>query len=105
MSTQIISLQDFRKNMSTLWKKARTKKIRYLVMSHSQPVFEVKPIFSDEYDTTAGYTIPEYSEKEEREIDKAMMRHSVELAFRESPDEDEFIFDNSIDLSNVDTSR
>lgn len=44
MTTQIIGIKDYRQNITTLWKTALIKNIRYVVMYHSKPVFEVNPV-------------------------------------------------------------
>jgi len=48
MTTQLISLNEYRKNISTLWKKAQKENIKYVVLAHSKPIFEVNPITSNE---------------------------------------------------------
>lgn len=48
MTTELISLNEYRKNISTLWKKAQEKNIKYIILSHSRPIFEVNPINSNE---------------------------------------------------------
>ncbi len=44
MRTEFISLQECRKSMSSLWKKANKENIKYIVMVHSNPVLEITPI-------------------------------------------------------------
>lgn len=44
MITKIIGIKDYRENITSLWKEAREKNIRYIVMYHSKPVFEVNPL-------------------------------------------------------------
>jgi len=44
MTTKIIGIKEYRQNITTLWKEAREKNIRYIVMYHSKPVFEVNPL-------------------------------------------------------------
>lgn len=44
MTTKIIGIKDYRKNITSLWKEAREKNIRYIVMYHARPVFEVNPL-------------------------------------------------------------
>jgi len=44
MTTKIIGIKEYRQNITTLWKTARIKNIRYVVMYHSKPVFEVNPL-------------------------------------------------------------
>lgn len=48
MTTQLISLNEYRKNISTLWKKAQKENIKYIVLSHSKPIFEVNPLHGNE---------------------------------------------------------
>lgn len=48
MTTKTIGIKKFRENITSLWKEAKKKKIRYIVMNHSEPIFEVKPIDEDE---------------------------------------------------------
>ncbi len=50
MTTQLISLNNYRKNISTLWKKWKEENIKYIVMVHSEPVFEVIPIMNNSFD-------------------------------------------------------
>ncbi len=47
MTTELISLNEYRKNISTLWKKAKQQDIKYIVLSHSKPIFEVNPIHTN----------------------------------------------------------
>lgn len=70
METQAISLQDYRKNLSKIWKEAQKKDIRYIVMVHGKPVLEVNPI--------RGNTIPteKISPKERKEIDKIIKENN-----------------------------
>lgn len=44
MTIKIIGIKEYRQNITTLWKEARKKNIRYIVMYHSKPVFEVNPL-------------------------------------------------------------
>lgn len=48
MTTKAIGIKKFRENITSLWKEAKKKKIRYIVMYHTEPIFEVKPIDEDE---------------------------------------------------------
>lgn len=48
MTTKAIGIKEFRNNINTLWKTAQKKQIRYIVMYHSTPVLEVKPVDEDE---------------------------------------------------------
>lgn len=44
MTTRVIGIREFRQNMGKLHKEARKKKLRFIVMNHSVPVFDVQPI-------------------------------------------------------------
>ena len=44
MTTKTIGIKEYRKNLTSLWKTAREKNIRYIVMVHSKPVFELNPL-------------------------------------------------------------
>ena len=48
MTTKIIGIKEFRKNITSLWKEARKKNIRYIVMYHSKPVMDARPIKEDQ---------------------------------------------------------
>ena len=43
MNTQFIGIKDFRQKIAEYAKKASSNKTRYVVMSHSKPLFELKP--------------------------------------------------------------
>lgn len=44
MTTKLISLNEFRSNLSNIWKQAKKKNEKYIVMVHSKPVLEVRPV-------------------------------------------------------------
>lgn len=44
MTTKAIGIKEFRNNINSLWKQACEKQIRYVVLRHSVPIWEVKPI-------------------------------------------------------------
>ena len=44
MTTKFIGVREFRQNISSLYKNAAKKNIRYIVLNKNRPVFEVKPI-------------------------------------------------------------
>ena len=50
MTTKLISLNEYRKNLSHLWKEAQEKNIKYIIMVHSKPAFEVTPLLSNEFE-------------------------------------------------------
>ncbi len=56
MTTEIIRLAEYRKNLSSLWKKARDNNIKYLVMVHGKPAFEVRPVDDEEIVGESVYT-------------------------------------------------
>ena len=47
MTTQVIGIKEFRQNITSLWKDARKKDMRYIVMRHATPIFEVNPLKED----------------------------------------------------------
>ena len=57
MSTKVISLKEYRNNITKLWKEAHAKNIKYIVLFHSKPILEVRPypgeelIFEDHEDS------------------------------------------------------
>ncbi len=60
MTTKLIGIKDFRNNITSLWKESKKKNIRYIVMNHSTPVFEVKPV--NENDILTEKTIADINE-------------------------------------------
>ncbi|PIS32322.1 hypothetical protein COT40_00705 [Candidatus Peregrinibacteria bacterium CG08_land_8_20_14_0_20_41_10] len=48
MTTKLVGIKDFRKNITSLWRDAQKKQIRYVVMYHSRPILEVSPLSSEE---------------------------------------------------------
>lgn len=44
MTTQMIGVREFRQNLTTLYKRAQKKQVRYIVMNKNRPVFEVRPV-------------------------------------------------------------
>ena len=65
-STKMIGLKEFRTNITTLWKTAQKKGIRYIVMHHSRPVFEVNPVMDDDILTKLATDIAEAREQAKR---------------------------------------
>lgn len=47
MNTIFIGVRDFRQNISTYAKKARSASERLVVVSHNKPLFEIKPFSED----------------------------------------------------------
>jgi hypothetical protein len=48
MLTKIISLKDYRRNITKLWKEAQEKGVRYIVLHHSKPILDVRPYQEEE---------------------------------------------------------
>jgi len=44
MTTKLIGIKKFRQDFTNIWKEAKSKNIRYIVMYHSVPILEVNPI-------------------------------------------------------------
>lgn len=44
MTVKTIGIKEFRQNITSLWKNAQKKKIKYVVMYHTKPIFEMIPI-------------------------------------------------------------
>lgn len=44
MTTKFVGIKEFRENFTSLWKSAKKKNIRYIILYHSTPVLEVKPL-------------------------------------------------------------
>ena len=48
MTTKVIGIKEFRKNLTKYGKKTNGKNVRFIVMRHTVPLFEVKPVNEDE---------------------------------------------------------
>ena len=44
MHTKLITLSEYRKNLSRYTREAREKNLLYIVMVHGKPMLEVKPV-------------------------------------------------------------
>lgn len=86
MKTRIVSVKDWRQNLTKLWKEAEGKDIRYIVMSHSKPMYEVRPLFQDKFEIDDNWKAEDY-----------YTLANTAFKFWES-DEDDNIFDESISL-------
>ncbi len=60
MTTKMIGIKKFRENITSIWKEARKKNIRYIVLYHSTPILEVNPI--DDQDITLEKLATDISE-------------------------------------------
>jgi len=47
MLTKTINIKEYRRNLTKIWKEAREKKQRIIVLNHSKPVFEVWPVYKN----------------------------------------------------------
>jgi prevent-host-death family protein len=48
INTKFIGVKDFRTNISDYVKRARKTNVRFVVVSHNKPLFEVTPFAEDE---------------------------------------------------------
>lgn len=77
MTTRLISFKEYRRNLSTLWKQAMEKNVRYIVTVHARPVFEVSPIADG--DLADLEVIPKLERLPDDQVTPAM-RASIERA-------------------------
>ncbi|KKQ71782.1 MAG: hypothetical protein UT33_C0018G0012 [Candidatus Peregrinibacteria bacterium GW2011_GWC2_39_14] len=49
MTTKAIGIKEFRNNITKLWKESRKKQIRYIVMYHSKPILDIRPVDEDDF--------------------------------------------------------
>ena len=47
MQTKIINLNEYETNIARLWKDAQKNNIKYLILVHPKPAFEVIPLWPD----------------------------------------------------------
>lgn len=66
MTTKVIGIKEFRRTMTRLGKLSKSKPVRFIVMRHTVPLFEVKSIDEDEL------TDELLLEKYEKDIEEAM---------------------------------
>lgn len=71
MTTKIIGINEYRTKLTSLWKESKEKNIRYIVVVHNKPVFEVKPIFDDVIDVEF---VPKLIEAKEEEVSPALRK-------------------------------
>ena len=55
MNTKLITLSDYRSNISRYTKEAREKNLLYIVMVHGKPALEVRPVKEDIYLESPAY--------------------------------------------------
>lgn len=56
MTTEMISLSEYRKHISLFTKKANEKNICYIVTVHGKPIGEYRPLTIDNTDTPRKYS-------------------------------------------------
>ncbi len=44
MTTRTIGIKEFRQNITSIWKEAQAKNIRFIVLHHAKPIFEINPV-------------------------------------------------------------
>jgi len=44
MKTKLIGVREFRQNIATLYKEAKKHNLKYIVLSHNQPIFKIEPL-------------------------------------------------------------
>ena len=91
MTTKLISINEYRKNLSKLWKKAQKEKIRYIVLVHSKPVFEVNPVSDSEILEVEPDIVELEAIKKYEEDKKNWKLDLVELDFEKIKNEKDFI--------------
>ncbi len=48
MTTKLVGIKEFRKNIAQLTKRGRRGNLRYIVLNRNTPVFEVRPLNVDD---------------------------------------------------------
>ena len=83
MTTKVIGIKEFRKNLTKLGKKTNGKNVRFIVMRHTVPLFEVKPI--DEDELTDELLLEKYAKDIEealRQVERGEVYSSEEMLER-----------------------
>ena len=91
MITELISLNEYRKNLSTIWKKAQKENKKYIVLVHSKPVMEIKPIYDNKIEEVEP---DEWEKKATEEYEKAKKEgtlETVEIDFDKIWNENDFV--------------
>lgn len=65
----MISLSEYRKNLSSLYQKSQDKQIAYIVTVHGKPVWNVSPIKQEDIRITTKYSQDFINELAEMERD------------------------------------
>ena len=69
MTTEMISLSEYRKNLSRLYQKSQDKQIVYIVTVHGKPVWNITPIKQKDIHVTTKYSQDFIDELAEMERD------------------------------------
>lgn len=64
MTTEVIWINEYRTNLTSLWKKAQKENIRYIVLVNNKPVFEVNPMTSNVIEERIDHNIYELPKEE-----------------------------------------
>lgn len=56
MTTETISISEWKKNITPLTNRANQKHIRFIITSHGRPIGEYRPIQTDERETQTKYS-------------------------------------------------
>jgi len=91
MTTELISLNECRKNLSTIWKKAQKENKKYIVLVHSKPVMEIKPIYNNIIEEVNPDKWEEKATKEYEKTKKNGTFKWIEIDFSKIWNEDEFV--------------
>ena len=85
MTTEMISLSEYRKNLSALYQKSQDEQIIYIVTVHGKPVWNITPIKKEDIHVTTKYSQDFIDELAEMERDYEAGNY-VELNTREDVD-------------------
>jgi len=69
MTTEIVSLSEYRKNISVFTKRANEQNICFIITSHGKPVWEYKPLSPKDIKITTKYSQDFIDELAEMERD------------------------------------
>ena len=69
MTTEMISLSEYRKNLSALYQKSQDEQIIYIVTVHGKPVWNITPIKKEDIQVTTKYSQDFIDELAEMERD------------------------------------
>ncbi len=91
MTTELISLNECRKNLSTIWKKAQKENKKYIVLVHSKPVMEIKPIYDNKIEEVEPNEWEKKATEEYEKEKKEGTLETVEINFDKILNEDDFV--------------